>query len=282
MTHEEFYALAHRLTAEGKPFAVATVVESEGSASARAGAKAIIHPDGSASLGWLGGGCVDALVARAAQESMRDGKPRMVPVDLQDEVTGAGMPCGGRMNVYVEPVLGRPHVQIVGHGRIAECVCRLARVVGFRVTVNGPGAAPALYPDADETVADDPRFEKLAVTPASYVVVTTQHKCDDLAIKAALSRGARTIELVASRKRTGIILGWLRDDGVPEEALAAVRGPAGLDLGCVTPEEIALSIVSEIVALHRGGTGRPLRDRKAETADEPGPSGAARSCSHGS
>ncbi len=282
MTPEEFYALAHRLTSEGKPFAVATVVSSEGSASARAGAKAILHPDGSATFGWLGGGCVDALVARAAQEALADGRPRMVPVDLTDEVTGAGMPCGGRMTVYVEPVIARPQVVILGHGRIAETVCRLARIVGFRVTVNGPGASSAAYPDADETIAEDARFERLAAGPLTYVVVTTQHKADDLAIKAALARGARFICLVASRKRAGIILGWLREDGVPESSLAAVRAPAGLDLGCETPEEIALSIVSEIVATHRGGTGRPLREVKGAVAPESSPPGAARSCAHGS
>jgi len=183
------------------------------------------------------------------------------------------------MLVFVEPVLAPPHIQVIGHGRIAEAVSRLALVVGFRVSVDGPEAVPERYPGAHVLVADDADFGKLDVRPDSFVVVTTQHKADDRAIKQALARGARYIALVASAKRTGIILGWLREDGVPEEQLAAVRGPAGLDLGCVTPEEIALSIVSEIVALRRGGTGRPLREVRCgdATARLPSPQAGAES-----
>lgn len=274
---DEFYAIVHELTAQGRPFAIATIVQTDGSASARAGSKAIIHPDGTTRLGWVGGGCVESLVAREAQESLRDGKTRLIPVDLHDEVTGAGMPCGGHMTVYIEPVVPRPHIQIVGHGRIAETVARIGLAVGFRVSVNGPGAAPDRYPGVDDLVADDPDFRKLALTPSSYVVVTTQHKADDQAIKGALARGAKYIALVASMKRTGIILGYLAEDGVRPEQLTAIRGPAGLDLGCVTPEEIALSIVAEIVAVHRGGSGRPLREVKG--AAQPGGPESLPSCS---
>lgn len=277
----EFYARVADLSARGVPFATATIVKIDGSASARAGSKAIIQSDGSVQFGWVGGGCVEAMVAREAQAALHDGKTRLLPVDLTDEVAGAGMPCGGQMLVYIEPALAQPHILLLGHGRIAETIATIGHAVGFRITVNGPGATPERFPNAHQCIADDPDFRAIVVTPQTYVVVTTQHKSDDRAIQAALAQHARYIALVASRKRAGIIRAWLLEDGVAEDRLAVIHAPAGLDLGCVTPEEIALSIVAEIVSKVRHGSGRPLREVKSPGSNapsSPSPCGPEHAC----
>lgn len=254
MSHE-FFVKAHELSSE--PFTVATVVKIEGSSSAKPGAKAIISHKGETLWGWIGGGCAEALAASTALECLKDGQPRIIEIDLTDEVLGTGMPCGGKMYVYIEPFLPKPHLLIVGHGRIAESLARFAQILSFRITVDDPTATGERFAGC-QIVTDDSDFSKLAITPQTFVVIATQHKSDHLSIKSALEKGARYIALIASRKRAGLVLDYLRGYGFSEEQLGVIRAPAGLDLKAVTPEEIALSIMSEIIAIRRGGTGEPL------------------------
>lgn len=251
----EFFAKAHELSARDEPFAVATVVKTEGSVAAKPGAKAIISAQGETVWGWIGGGCAESLTAATAVESLTDGQPRLIEIDLTNELSG--MPCGGTMTVYVEPILPRPHLLIVGHGAIAESLARFAQLLGVRVTVDNPVATRERFSGC-ELITDDLDFSKFEITPSTHVVIATQHKSDHLAIKSALEKGARSIALIASRTRAELVFGYLRDMGFSEEQLQHIRAPAGLDLGARTPEEIALSIISEIVALRRGGSGRPL------------------------
>nr|BAL56187.1 xanthine and CO dehydrogenases maturation factor [uncultured Acetothermia bacterium]BAL59939.1 xanthine and CO dehydrogenases maturation factor [Candidatus Acetothermum autotrophicum] len=251
----EFFAKAHELSARDEPFAVATVVKTEGSVAAKPGAKVIISAQGEIVFGWIGGGCAESLATATALDSLKDGQPRLITIDLTDELSG--MPCGGTMTVYVEPVLPTPHLLIIGHGAIAESLAQLAQIVGFRVTVDDPLATPERFSGC-RLVTDDLDFSKLEMTPHTHMVIATQHKSDHLALKSALEKGARSIALIASRTRAGIILDYLRSFGFSEEQLKDIRAPAGLDLKAVTPQEIALSVISEIVALRRGGTGVPL------------------------
>ncbi len=251
----EFFAQAHELSTKNEPFAVATVVKVEGSAAAKPGAKAIINAQGQIVFGWIGGGCAEALAAATALEALKDGQARLLEIDLTDELSG--MPCGGKMYLYVEPVLPSPHLLIVGHGKIAESLAQLARSVNFRVTVDAPAASRERFAGC-QIISDDLDFSKFEITPYTYVVIATQHKSDHLAIKSALEKGARYIALIASRTRAGLIVEYLRGYGFSEEQLGVIRSPAGLDLGAKTPEEIALSILSEIVAVRWGGTGEPL------------------------
>lgn len=256
----EFVEMVHDLTGRGEPFVVATVIRTEGSTSARTGAKAIIREDGSCALGWVGGGCAETAVAEEARAVLKDGKPRIIHLDLRDQVFGVGMPCGGSMEVYIEAVLPRPSLVVIGHGRIAETVASLGSLLGYSVVVSDRLATEEAFPTADRIISDDPDLDDLPVTDRSFVVITTQHKSDDLALRRAIEEGAWHIALVASRTRTGIVFDTLREQGVPEEKLQAVSAPAGLDLAAVTPEEIALSILGEIVAVRRGGTTRLLRE----------------------
>jgi xanthine dehydrogenase accessory factor len=265
------------LRARREPYAVATVVETEGSASAKPGSKALIAADGALLAGWVGGGCAESTVRQAALECLGAGEPRVVELDLDDEVLGTGMPCGGSMRVFVEPVLPRPTLWVLGHGRAAACLCRFGATLGFRVVVDDtPAVDPAQYPDAAEIIGDDYDYGRLAPGPSDCVVIATQHKGDHLSAVRALRSPARHIAVIASRKRARLVLDFLRGEGFSDEELARVRAPAGLDLGARTPEEIALSVLSEAVMLRRGGSGAPMHRLAAERARgrEPAPAPA--------
>src|SRR6516225_10017451 len=135
----EFYSKAADLGRHGRSFAVATVVRVEGSSSAKRGSKALIDSQGKIVMGWVGGGCAESAVRSEALRCIRSEKPELITLDMQDEVLGVGMPCGGMMDVYIEPVLPQPELLIVGHGRIAEAIAAIAHQVNFSISVNDPG-----------------------------------------------------------------------------------------------------------------------------------------------
>ena len=265
---KEFFEKANELNHQREPFAVATVIKIEGSASAKPGSKAIIDKSGQTLLGWVGGGCAESAVRQEALESLADGQTRIIPIDLDDEVLGVGMPCGGMMEVYIEPYLPKPELLIVGHGRIAESLAMLGNFVDFSVTINDPLATQESFPTAERIISNDPDFSQMEVSPNTYVVVVTQHKGDHLSIKKALAGKGAYIALVASKKRSGLVFEYLLEAGVSEKELAHVHAPAGLDLGCILPEEIALSIISEIVAIRRGGSGQSMMATKGMRLSE--------------
>jgi xanthine dehydrogenase accessory factor len=261
MSNEFFEKLAE-LNAAEVPFAVATVIKISGSVSAKTGAKSIIDSKGVTLYGWVGGGCAEEAVREAALESLRDGQTRIVPLDLDDEILGVGMPCGGTMEVYVEPYKPRPELMIIGHGRIAEVLAQLAHTVHFSITVNDSGASREAFPMAEHLITSDLDFSKMQVGPQTYVVVVTQHKGDQHSIKKALEGEGPYIGLVASTKRAKLVFEYLLDEGVSPEDLKRVHSPAGLDFAGTTPEEIALSIVGEMVAIRRGGSGKSMMKLK--------------------
>ena len=238
-----------------EPFAVATVVETYGSVSAKTSSKAVIDASGRVVTGWLGGGCAESSTCEKALECIEANQAAMMEIDLDDEMLGAGMPCGGGMKVYVEPVLPEPAVWIIGHGRIAEVICTMADLLGYRVIVNDLGATWDKFPNAKQIITDDIDYSQLTPTKHDYVIIATQHKGDHESIKQALSCDAGYIALIASRKRARLVLDFLRDQQFSEEEINRVVAPSGIDLGPQTPEEIALCIVSEITLLRRGGTG---------------------------
>jgi xanthine dehydrogenase accessory factor len=262
--YQEIYSTLNELRSRGAPFAIATVVEVEGSGSAKPGSKALIDSNARVLLGWVGGGCVENVVRHEAMESIRDGKTRIVTVDLMDEILGVGMPCGGVMKVYIEPVLPPPELVIVGHGRIAEAVAHFGHVAGFSVTVADPGATHEAFPSAERLVSAGFNSSEIDIEPETYVVVATQHKGDHLSIKKAIESGAAYIGLVASKTRAQLVFDYLAGLGIDRVRLTQsnVHAPAGLDIGAQTPEEIALSIMSEIVLVRRGGSGRPMLEAK--------------------
>lgn len=258
---KEVFDVIQQLRTERKPFAIATVVETEGSVSAKTASKAVIDQGGRVVAGWVGGGCAESATCSQALQCMQTGETAVLDIDLNDEMLGAGMPCGGSMRVYVESVLPHPVLWIMGHGRVAECLCLLGDLLGLDVVVNDPGVDEAGFPDASRLITDDLDYEELQPADGDYVVIATQHKGDHESMKRALRSEAGYIALISSRKRSRLVLDYLRGEGVSEQDLERVMAPSGLDLGARTPEEIALCVMSEIVLIRRGGSGMRMRDK---------------------
>jgi xanthine/CO dehydrogenase XdhC/CoxF family maturation factor len=377
---KEFYEHVLEMMRRRRPFALATVVAVRGSSSAKPGSKAIIDEAGRNVLGWIGGGCAQSFVCEEALRALDERRTRLVTADLEDEILGLGMPCGGFMDIYIEPVFPRPRLVIArrdeatdalplmadmagfevvasdtraepfafeagdyllaartdedllpvvrralsagvryvglpeglipncrrpfekalgivvellalergksgrplsvvaetvsscvgascdegraacessraprlvitGHSRITEELARLGELFRWPTTVNDPSARPDAYSARTCVVSQDPDFARLAADSRTFVVVASHHKGDQLAILKALADGARYVGLVASRKRSGLILDDLARRGLRGEHLARFHAPAGLDVGAVAPSEIALSIMAEMLAV---------------------------------
>lgn len=253
--------------ARGEPFAIATVVRTVSVTAAKAGAKAIVLADGSISGGWIGGGCARSAVLKAASEAIRDGQPRLISVQPADllEVrqvapgeTREGVvyarnmcPSQGTMDVFVEPVLPKPQLAILGSSPVAVALSDLGRRLGFFVTVCAPAAEHAAFGETDRLV------DGLTVLPPEaqngYVVIATQGRGDSAALKAVMGAPAHYVGFVGSRKKFATLRRDLDAAGIDVRPMEAMHSPAGLDLGAITPDEIALSIVSEMIAIRRRG-----------------------------
>jgi len=258
------------MKATGEPFALATVVRTVAATAAKAGAKALILPDGTISEGWIGGGCARAAVLKAARDALADGKARLVSVRppdvLQEEGISAGderagirfaknmCPSEGTMDVFVEPVLPRPQVVVCGSSPVAVAVARLGQQLGFMVTACAPAAEQESFPEADRRI--EGYALPVADAGARFVVVSTQGRGDEAALQAALAVEADYVAFVGSRKKTASLVATLEQRGVAPERLAKLKAPAGLDLGAITPDEIAVSILAEIITAHRRGQPR--------------------------
>lgn len=261
---------AQQRLAAGEALALATVVAIDGSASARLGSKALYDSSGRLVWGWVGGGCAETTVAEFARTALAERRPQRHRLDLDDEVLGVGMPCGGFMEVFVEPLAPDPKLVVLGHGRIAETLAAIGKRLEFHVTVNDALASEEAFPSADERITEDVEYAKLRCDADSYVVITTQHRSDYEALSSVLRQNPAWVGLVASRKRSALVFDRLHQDGIPAQVLRRVSAPAGLDLGAATPQEIALSIFAEIMRVYRGGagSGRPLAEIKGVRVDD--------------
>jgi xanthine dehydrogenase accessory factor len=264
--------LAAEIKARGEPFALATVVRTVAATAAKAGAKAVILTDGTITGGWIGGGCARAAVLKAAQEALGDGRARLVSVQPPDALDRQGIAAGderegvrfarnlcpsqGTMDVFVEPVLARPQIVICGSSPVAVAVARLGRQIGFAVTVCAPTAEQPAFADADRRI--EGYALPVAEPGARFVVVATQGRGDEPALRAALAVDAGHVAFVGSRKKAAALKAKLAESGIDAERLARLKGPAGLDIGAITPDEIAVSILAEIIAAHRTGQGRAV------------------------
>jgi len=268
--YSELYSKMAELTAEGKSFALATVVRVSGSSSAKQGSKAIIDSQGKIAAGWIGGGCAETAVRTEALNCIQQQRSVLITLDMTDELLGVGMPCGGKMDVYIEPVFPQPELLIVGHGRIAEVLAKIGHLMGFSVAVNEPGAGRNWFPDDDRVVTGDFDLAETPIASRSFVVIATMHKNDHVWLQKALEGNAAYVALIASQHRSKLVLDYLLATGVSAEKVGKVWAPAGLDLGAATPEEIALSVMSQIVALRRGSPA-PLPLKNCSSATEKSP-----------
>jgi len=270
----EHLKMAYELSEKGEPFAIATVVWSERPTSAKPGAKAIIRADGTLS-GWVGGSCAQPVVVKEALKAFRDGKPRLVSLNAQGmdgEEEGREaypMTCqsGGLLEIYVEPVLPQPELVILGRTPVARTLAHLGTLLDFAVCVAAPTATREEFPEAD-TLLNELEAVQAKIRPESYVVVATMGDADEESLEAAVRSKAGYIGLVASRKKAEGLFQYLRVKGILPERLQRVKCPAGLDLGAVSPPEIAFSIMAEIIQLRRRGVGRGIEE--VEAAPVPG------------
>jgi len=256
--------------AAGEPFALATVVRTVAATAAKAGAKAVILTDGTISEGWIGGGCARAAVLKAARDALADGRSRLVSVQPPDLLAEQGVSSGeetggvrfasnmcpsqGSMDIFVEPVLPRPQIVVCGSSPVAVAVADLARRMGFAVTACAPAAEQSAFAEVERRIEGF----ALPVTEAGarYVVVSTQGRGDEAALLAALAAEVDYVAFVGSRRKAEVLKAALAAHGVAAERLARLKAPAGIDLGAITPDEIALSIIAEIVAVRRGKAER--------------------------
>ncbi len=251
-----FFHKANELNARGQPFAMAIVVRSEPPISGKPGDKAIIEADGSI-FGWIGGGCTQPVIVKEAKKALKDGKPRLVRITPERTVAQNGveqyaMTChsGGALDIYIEPVMPKPQLVILGKSVVAQTLARLAHVLNYHVVVIAPDAAPALFPGVD-TLSTQIDLSPLILTAQTYVVVSTQGEHDEAALAEVLQHDLPYVAFVASKKKAEQVFQQLKDDGISAERLAQIKVPAGLDIKAHTSEEIAVSILAEIIHVMR-------------------------------
>jgi xanthine dehydrogenase accessory factor len=274
--HVEVMDLVAQMKAAEQAFALATVVRTVSVTAAKAGAKAIIRPDGTMVAGWIGGGCARGAVLKAAREALADGEPRMVSVQPEDMLAELGVKAGdnrdgirfasnmcpskGTMDIFVEPVLPHPSLVIFGASPVAMSLAAQARQLGYHVTLAAPASDLSVVPEADALI-DGFALGELHQAKR-FIVISTQGKGDEAALRAALSVDAGYYAFVGSRRKMAALREKLLSGGVAPEQIDRVKAPAGLDLGAITPEEIAMSILAEITIERRRGQRTPASPPK--------------------
>ena len=265
MKESGFYREIVEIQEEGKSVAICTVIKTSGATPRRAGSRVLVFPDGSIK-DTIGGGEMERRVVAEALEALRDGRSRLVDYSLVDPDTGDAGVCGGHMTVYVEPVVPRPTMVVVGAGHVGRAVAKLAHWLGYQLVVSDERpeyCTKQNVPDAD-LLLPGPYSElsqKLEVHQQTYVVLTTGGVEEDLrCLPALLETQAAYIGVIGSRRRWATTRRLLAEGGVPAEKLDQVASPIGLELDAETPEEIAVSILAEIIMLRRGGHGRRMSD----------------------
>ncbi|MCC7033015.1 MAG: XdhC family protein [Acidobacteria bacterium] len=258
MNHEIFAAIGEALT-RGEAVALVTIVSSNGSTPQRVGAKMLVYADGR-TVGTIGGGCYEHDALGKAREALRRRKPVTAKYDLNDDFAEeTGLVCGGQMTVFIEPLEAPPALYVFGAGHVGYYLARVASETGFELHVVDDRAAFAnreRFPFAASVVVEDiPTWLARVTLPATAyaVIVTRGHRHDLEALQALAARELRYLGLIGSRAKVARIYDQLLTEGrATLEQLSRVHAPIGLDIGAVTPQEIALSIAAELVAVRRG------------------------------
>jgi len=241
---------------EGKTFAVATIVSHTGSVP-RHVAKMVIQPSG-VTVGTIGGGCVETEVVAHAVKLLKEGA-KGVHVNsydlIEEESGGIGMSCGGKIDVAIEIMEPTPKLLIIGSGHLAQALSQMGKMLDFGIVVVDPMAKKDSFPEAIQVVDDfvETGFPKVSVDQSTYIVILTRHKDDVPALKCSLKTNAAYVGMVASRRRVALVFNHMLKEGFTEEQLRRIHSPVGIDIGAETPEEIAVSILAEIIKIRRLG-----------------------------
>ncbi len=263
-----------RLRQSGRKAALATIVQIRGSVPSFQTAKMLVRDDGS-TLGSIGGGCVEAEVWAAAQDVLREEKSRMMTFDLTEEsMAESGLICGGKLEIFVEPILPTPKMIVFGAGHIAMQVSKIATIAGFTTTVvdNRPGYSnKERFPEAEAVYSEsfEDAFRSLVPNENTYVVIVTRgHQEDENVLRWAVQTDARYIGMIGSKRKVRTIFQTLEKEGVPREKLEHVCAPVGLDIGAVLPEEIAVAIVAEAIHYRRAGFKHALSKKLYQAVEK--------------
>jgi xanthine dehydrogenase accessory factor len=261
MNRNEWITQAARLQAAQQPFALVTVLRAQAPTSGKAGDKAVVTADGQIH-GWIGGGCAQPAVIKTVRRALLDGQPRTIRISPSDEsaertlgdVLEFGMAChsGGTLELFIDPVMPSATLTVVGDSPVARALVGLAPRVGLRVAVVAHGAQAADFPDADTVLDSDDVSQVSARLSSPFVVVATQGRRDVQGLKAALALQPQGLWFVASARKAGVLLDSLVASGEDPAAVARIVAPAGEFIGAQTPEEIALSVLTSVVAARRG------------------------------
>jgi xanthine dehydrogenase accessory factor len=249
---------AVRLRREGRKCALATIVAVNGSIPSYESARILVRDDGSMA-GTIGGGCVEADVYAAAVEAIEEGKPRRMEFSLgNDAAYDSGLICGGQLEVFIEPLIPQPRAFVFGAGHISKGLSTVLAMSGFAVEViddRDSFANRARFPDADEVHAGEYEevFPRLAVHDSAYIVIVTRGHRDDMRVlKWAVTTPARYIAMIGSKRKVISVVKELEKEGIPRSSFDRLHAPMGLEIGAVTPEEIAVSVAAEMIAFRRG------------------------------
>ncbi len=267
---EDVYEAALRAQQSGEPAALVTVIATEGSTPQKAGAKMVVYADGRI-VGTIGGGCVEAEMTWRARHVIESRRPQVAHYELTADQAGEdGLVCGGRMQVFIEPLEGTPTLCLFGAGHVAQPLARMAKQAGFRVEVADDRlkfANRERFPDADRVLVEGvaEAAARMTLGPTTYAVVVTRgHKGDADALQACVGKGLRFLGLLGSKPKMVHVFTELEERGVPPAELARIHCPVGIEIGAATPEEIAVSILAEMIAVRRGVDAERIGPMRAE------------------
>jgi xanthine dehydrogenase accessory factor len=276
MNRNEWITQAARLQSADQPFALVTVLSAQAPTSGKAGDKAVVTPDGQIH-GWIGGGCAQPAVIKTVRRALLDGQPRKIRIAPSDEsaerdlgdVLEFGMAChsGGTLELFIDPIMPSATLTVVGDSPVARALVGLAPRVGLRVAVVAQGAQAADFPDADTVLDSDEAAGVSARLASPFVVVATQGRRDLQGLKAALALQPQGLWFVASARKASVLLDSLVASGEDPAAVARIVAPAGEFIGAQTPEEIALSVLTSVVAARRGREPQAAASRAAQPAE---------------
>ena len=269
----------------GETAALVTVVRAQGSTPQRAGAKMLVFPDGR-TIGTIGGGCYENDAIGKARLALTDGRSSVIHYELNDDFAQEnGLICGGRMDVHIDPLLPDPHLFIIGAGHVGHHLAKIAADAGFRLHVvddREKFASPGRFPSAEIIIDAIPDWlHRAAIPPSAFVVVVTRGHTYDLdAMRALAARDLRYLGLIGSRAKVARIYDALTAEGMPIECLERVHAPIGFDIGAVTPAEIAVSILAELIAVRRGADTAPLAMKRLKVLARRSAEGGGRRAVH--
>ena len=243
---KDFFSFVNEFQKKNEPFAIATVIKIQGSSSAKPSSKAVINQVGDVIYGWIGGGCAEAQVREEALKCLGLEKTALIDIQMNAETLKEGMACGGQMQVFIEPILPKSTLWILGHNRVAQVLCELANIFNFNIKIYDKELEENTFLKVEQTFNQQLDEILPLIKKNDFVVIATLHINDSETLKQILTTQTHYIAVIASQKRAKLLL-----ETCEEKDLSRISAPAGLDLGSQTPEEIALSIMSEIVLFQR-------------------------------